>query len=163
MRDASRLAARQAKKGGLPNALFVLAACENLPAELDGRVDEMRITLPWGSLLRGAICAEPWLVDGMHRLLRPCAEVRMLLSVTERDATMGLPVLDAGSLDGLAHTYRTLGFKPLEVRAASLEDARESRSSWVRRLDIPRRRTAWWLRLRSPEPYAGTAGGGGDV
>jgi hypothetical protein len=163
MRDASRLAARQPNKDGLRNALFVLAAAEHLPSELDGRVDELRITLPWGSLVRGAVCAEPWLVDGMHRLLRPGAVVKVLLSVMERDAAMGLPSLDAGSLDVLAGTYRTLGFTPLEARAATFEDIRESGSSWARRLDIPRSRPAWWLRLGVPEPTPGTAGGGGDV
>jgi 16S rRNA (adenine(1408)-N(1))-methyltransferase len=163
MRDASRLAARQPKKGGLPNALFVLAAAENLPSELDGRVDELWITLPWGSLLRGAVCAEPWLVDGMHRLLRPGAEVGMLLSVTQRDASMGLPVLDAGSIHALATTYRTFGFTPLDARAATLEDVRESGSSWARRLDIPRSRPAWRLRLRVLDQTAGTTGGGREV
>ena len=163
MRDASRLAARQPRRGGLPNALFVLAAAEALPVELDGRVDELRIMLPWGSLLRGAICAEPWLVDGMHRLLGPAAESLMLLSVTERDAAMGLPVLDLQSLDALAGIYGTLGFTLLEARAATAEDVRDSGSGWARRLDIPRRRPAWWLRLRAPGPPAGTAGGGGDV
>jgi hypothetical protein len=47
--DPSRRATR---KRALPNALFVVAdACAAL-RELHGRIDELRITLPWGSLLR---------------------------------------------------------------------------------------------------------------
>ena len=161
MRDASRLAARQPRKGGLPNTLFVLAAAESLPVELQGRVDELQIVLPWGSLLRGAVCVEPWLVDAMHRILRPGAEICMLLSVTERDAVMGLPALSVESLDAFAARYLALGFTPIEARAATLDDVQRAGSGWARRLDIPRRRPAWWLRLRAPDQRAGTAGGGG--
>ncbi len=47
--DASRRAAR---RGGLPNALFLVGdARESLDA-LRGRLAEVRIVLPWGSLLR---------------------------------------------------------------------------------------------------------------
>ncbi len=47
--EASRRAAR---KGGLPNARFFIADAREALELLQGRVDELRITLPWGSLLR---------------------------------------------------------------------------------------------------------------
>ena len=161
MRDASRLAARQPTKGGLPNALFVLAAAEYLPPELADRIDELRITLPWGSLLRGAACAEPWLVEALHRVLRPGAEVRLLLSVTDRDATVGLPALDAAALARLAARYCAGGLDPVEVRPVTSTDVRETGSGWARRLDIPRSRAAWWLRLRAPVSAGGSPAGEG--
>ncbi len=43
---------RKPAKGGAPNALFVQAAIEDLPAELDGVADEIHVHFPWGSLLR---------------------------------------------------------------------------------------------------------------
>jgi hypothetical protein len=46
-REASRRAARRA-----PNALFLVADAAAALAGLHGRLDEVRITLPWGSLLR---------------------------------------------------------------------------------------------------------------
>lgn len=149
MRDASRLAARRTDRGGLPNALFVLAAAENLPVELNGRVSELSITLPWGSLLRGTVCAEPWLADAIRRIVRPGGEVRLLLSVTERDAAMGLPTLDPTSVEALARAYGGCGLEPIEWRAATAEDVRQTDSTWARRLEIPRHRLAWWLRLRA--------------
>jgi 16S rRNA (adenine(1408)-N(1))-methyltransferase len=65
MSEASRRAARKPGKGGLPNALFVVAAAESLPCELDGLVDAVTIQLPWGSLLRSVLVREPWLLDGL--------------------------------------------------------------------------------------------------
>ena len=48
MAEASRRAARQPRKGGLSNALFVAAAAEALPPELDGRAHAIVTTLPVG-------------------------------------------------------------------------------------------------------------------
>jgi 16S rRNA (adenine(1408)-N(1))-methyltransferase len=164
MRVASRGAARPPAKGGLPNALFVVAAAEHLPAELDGRFHELHVTLPWGSLLRAAVCAEPWLMEAAQGLVRPGGELHMLLSVTERDAATGLPMLDTESVGELAAAWAAGGFEPGEVRRATAEDVRATGSSWARRLDIPRRRHAWRLRLRRREgPAAGTSGRGADV
>jgi tRNA G46 methylase TrmB len=52
LRDVSRRAAGPVRKGGLPNALFLVGDASAALKLLYGRVDELRITLPWGSLLR---------------------------------------------------------------------------------------------------------------
>ncbi len=44
---------RKPAKGGLKNALFIQAAVEALPEELEGIADEVHIHFPWGSLLKG--------------------------------------------------------------------------------------------------------------
>jgi 16S rRNA (adenine(1408)-N(1))-methyltransferase len=53
--DASRRAAR---KGRLPNALFLIGDATTVLPLLKGRLDEVRITLPWGSLLRRVLEGE---------------------------------------------------------------------------------------------------------
>jgi tRNA G46 methylase TrmB len=50
--DALRAASRPAKKGGVSNTLFVIADAREALESLHGRIDDLRITLPWGSLLR---------------------------------------------------------------------------------------------------------------
>jgi 16S rRNA (adenine(1408)-N(1))-methyltransferase len=57
-REASRRAARPAPRGGAPNALFLVADASAALASLYGRVDELRITLPWGALLRVVVEGE---------------------------------------------------------------------------------------------------------
>jgi 16S rRNA (adenine(1408)-N(1))-methyltransferase len=51
MVEASRRAAGPARKGGLDNALFVLAAAEAPPAELWALAARVTVLFPWGSLL----------------------------------------------------------------------------------------------------------------
>ncbi len=55
MVDASRRAARQTNNGGLPNALFIAADATEPLVLLNDRVAEVRIILPWGSLLRSVL------------------------------------------------------------------------------------------------------------
>jgi tRNA G46 methylase TrmB len=50
--EASRRAARPEHKGGLSNALFLVGDASAALTVLRCGVDEVRITLPWGSLLR---------------------------------------------------------------------------------------------------------------
>jgi 16S rRNA (adenine(1408)-N(1))-methyltransferase len=58
LREASARAARPARKGGLPNALFVVGDASAALEVLGGRVAELRITLPWGSLLQRVLEGE---------------------------------------------------------------------------------------------------------
>lgn len=55
MADASR---RAAHKQELPNALFIVGDATDVLECLRNRIDEVRITLPWGSLLRRVLDGE---------------------------------------------------------------------------------------------------------
>ena len=56
--EPSRRVARPVHKGGLPNALFVVGDAWQALTTTRGRVDEVRVTLPWGSLLRAVLKGE---------------------------------------------------------------------------------------------------------
>jgi len=55
MVDASRRAARPIRKGGAPNAVFLAADATKALIPLSGQIAELRIVLPWGSLLRAIL------------------------------------------------------------------------------------------------------------
>ena len=56
-RSLQESARRAASKVGPANAIFLVGDARDALHLLAGRVDELRITLPWGSLLR-------WVLDG---------------------------------------------------------------------------------------------------
>jgi 16S rRNA (adenine(1408)-N(1))-methyltransferase len=149
MRRASHVAARRPDRGGLPNAAFAVAAAEALPHELTGRAGEVRITLPWGSLLRAAVRAEPWLFAGLARLLVPGGEAVLILSVGERDHAMGLQPLDEARITHIDRAAHAAALELVEHRAVTRADVDAAGSTWARRLAIPERRAASLLRLRS--------------
>lgn len=158
MAEASRRAARTAKRGALPRALFVVAAAEVLPRELDGRVDELTVQFPWGSLLRGLLEADPAIVGGIARVTRPGATVTLLLSVTERDrARIGRDSVDEGTFRALAPRYALHGLLLREARPATGDEIARSHSTWAKKLRAGDRRPVWLVRFGRTET-SGVAG-----
>jgi SAM-dependent methyltransferase len=82
--DAAERVARRARrapeKGGLANLALVLAPADHLPAELDGRVDEVRVDLPWGSLLTDLLRGDQALLTGIKRVLAPGGRLSIVVN-----------------------------------------------------------------------------------
>jgi 16S rRNA (adenine(1408)-N(1))-methyltransferase len=158
MATASRRAAARPSRGGLPNALFVVAAAEALPAELDGVAGLVTVHFPWGSLLRGLLGADPAIMSGLTRVLRPGATLQLLVSSTVRDRGAGAAPIQAATLDTLAESYATWGLAVTRLRPATVADVAAAHSSWGKRLGAGTRRPAWLLQAQSslrgcrPEP-----------
>ncbi len=136
MADASRKAAANSKKGGLPNALFLAESAERLPGKLVSRADLVTVVLPWGSLLRGILAAETAIVAGLRSLLRPGGALVLLLSEIDRVQMVEL-------------VNRLAGLEAFEVREATESDISQLSSGWARRLGIPARRPGWLVRLQA--------------
>jgi 16S rRNA (adenine(1408)-N(1))-methyltransferase len=157
MAESSLRAARPPRKGGLPNALFLVAAAESLPEPLRGRIDELTILFPWGSLLRAALAlddARP-AAGSIAGLLAPAGRLGILVSVDDRDR------LDVGPLtvDGavaVAERWTAHGLTVTGAGLAGEEQVAASGSTWARRLGAGRRRTVWRIELqRSGEGRGG--------
>ena len=147
---ASRRAAAKPSRGGLPNALFVVAAAEALPAELEGVADLVTVHFPWGSLLRGLLGADQATMTSQTRVLRPGATLQMLVSSTVRDRGAGVPPIQAGTLHALAASYTTWGLAVTHMRPATVADV--AHSSWGKRLGAGTRRPTWLLQARLAAP-----------
>jgi 16S rRNA (adenine(1408)-N(1))-methyltransferase len=147
MVEASRRAAAPARKGGLPNALFVVAAAESLPQELNGVADELTVQFPWGSLLRGLLCGDAAVLSGLAHVTCPGAAIMLLVSVAERDRGAGLPALDASTFGTLAPAYAANGLCLAECRPATRCELEASHSTWAKRLRAGSERAVWSVRL----------------
>ncbi|CAN5778772.1 N/A [soil metagenome] len=159
MRETSRRAARRPGAGGAPNALFLVGDATRLDGleVLAGRVDEVRVSLPWGSLARAVLDAEPSFIDRLVVLLRPGGRVRLLMSLVDRDGGLGRPPLSEGQVRRLAADLAVDRLTIREVRAATSEDVSATGSSWAKRLGVPSRRPAWLVELERPDSPSGTA------
>jgi len=156
--EASRRAARPARKGGLPNAAFAVAAAEDPPAELVGCADALTIAFPWGSLLRGALALDDEAAAGIAMLLAPGATATILLAPGPRDRLEDVPtaaeLLDPGSdaARSLGDRWQCRGLAMCGLRAATIEEVDAAHSSWARRLHAGRDpdRPVARLELRRP-------------
>lgn len=152
----SMKATRRPAKGGLPNAMFVQAAVEDLPEEFNGIADEIHIHFPWGSLLRAVATGD----DAVLRSLRRIAAPGCLL-----EAVIGLdPIRDRAELDRLGipdltgvvlHSYLipkyiSAGFEFVETKQLGPDQWATLETSWARKLTTgtDRKVTAIQFRVR---------------
>lgn len=143
---------RNPRKGGAPNVLFVEAAVENLPEELDGVADEVYVQFPWGSLLQSVATGDITVLRGIRRICAPKAVFGVVVSLDPaRDAAemkrLGVPAVSVDYIDGvLKPLYRAAGFEIRERAELSCWDGAGLISSWARRLRSSPGRTAHaWL------------------
>jgi 16S rRNA (adenine(1408)-N(1))-methyltransferase len=80
MRPTAARAARKPAKGGQPNALFVWASAEAVPAELTG-VTEVHSLMPWGSLLRALVEPDEAVLRGIAAVCAPGATFLITLNL----------------------------------------------------------------------------------
>ena len=104
---------------------------ERLPAELGELATEVTVHFPWGSLLRGLLGAEPAVLVPIAYLLRPQAELRILLSATARD---GHAELTPALFERNAADYAECGLELRSARVATPSEIAASRSTWAKRL-----------------------------
>ena len=112
--------------------LFVVARIEDAPFELDAAADRITVTLPWGSLLRGLVLADPAVVGPLARLAKPGAGVETIISIEERDAAIGVAPAD---LERIAHrraAFAAAGLVLENARAVTATDV--ASTTWGKRL-----------------------------
>ncbi len=133
-------ATRKIAKGGLPNVLFVQAAVENLPEELNETADELHIHFPWGSLLRAVVGGDENVLQSLRRICVPDCFVEIVIGIhEERDKLeierLRLPQLSPNYLeDVLMPKYEMAGFEIQESGILNFSDWSKLETSWARRL-----------------------------
>jgi len=149
MADASRRAAANPGRGGLTNAMFLAAPAEDMPGPLVGRADLVTVALPWGSLLRTFITPDAAGIRRIASLLRVDGVMDLLVSATERDAAAaGITLSNANDARRLVAALGAAGLEVVECRPAVESDVERLSSAWGKRLGIPARREAWFLRAK---------------
>ena len=147
----SMKATRKLNKGGLPNAMFVQAAVEDLPEEFDGVADEIHIHFPWGSLLRAVAVGNPGILASMRRIAVPGGVLEIVIGIDpDRDGTelnrLGIPDLSHRYIQNvLAEKYESSGFKIKKHGELERSDWSKLETSWARKLQVNKDRTVLYL------------------
>ncbi len=143
MRRASARAAARPARGGLPNVLFLWAAAEDLPSDLDGVAGEIHVLMPWGSLLRGVLAPDEAILGNLARVAAPRAGLLVTLNLhawqppVPEVAGIAEPTPDS-ALSGLAGTYQRAGWRLTGARYLSPDEVEALATSWTRRLGSSR-------------------------
>jgi 16S rRNA (adenine(1408)-N(1))-methyltransferase len=131
---------RKPAKGGLPNVLFLQAAVEDLPSELDGVADEVHVHFPWGSLLGAVANGDESVLSNLRRICSADALLEIVIGFDPvRDvAELGrlqVPSLSFEYIDSfLAPRYANAGFAIIERGLLAQSEWTSVQTSWARRL-----------------------------
>ena len=146
---------RKPSKGGSPNVLFIQAAVEDLPPELDGVADEVHVHFPWGSLLRAFATGDVPLLQNVRRICSPGALLEVVIGLDPmRDRSeierLGLPDLKPDAIDqALAPRYAAAGFEIFERGLRLASEWPEFNTSWAKRLQGNENRPITFLIARA--------------
>lgn len=131
---------RKPAKGGLPNVLFLQAAVEDLPSELDGVAGEVHVHFPWGSLLGAIATGNEAVLRNLRRICSADALLEILIGFDPvRDVLelkrLGIPSLSLDYMDSfLAPRYEKSGFSIIDRGVLPQSEWASVQSSWARRL-----------------------------
>jgi len=146
---------RKPAKGGLSNVLFIQAAVEDLPSELNGVADEVHVHFPWGSLLRAVAAGDLEALRNLRRICLPRAVLEVIVGLDpERDSSeierLGLPALTIEHIDSaLAAEYKNAGFEIFERGVMASSEWPEFQTSWAKRLKGNTNRTLIYIIARA--------------
>lgn len=124
----------------MANALFVQAAVESLPEELNGIASEVLVQFPWGSLLRAVVAGDEVVIRNLRRICLSPALLHVTLGIDlDKDSRewqrLGLPEISIGYVSTvLAARYLKAGLRIVEAKQISMGDVDDLHTSWARRL-----------------------------
>jgi 16S rRNA (adenine(1408)-N(1))-methyltransferase len=151
----SMRATRNPSKGGLPNALFVQAAVEDLPSEFDAVADEIHIHFPWGSLLYAVTAGSQDVLRALRRIAAAGCVLEIVIGIdVERDRSE----IERLQLPELSEAYLTQTLKPrLEAAGFGLitygfldkHEWLQLDTSWARKLGGSRARKVIYMTMHA--------------
>jgi 16S rRNA (adenine(1408)-N(1))-methyltransferase len=147
----SMKATRKPDKAGLPNALFIQAAVEDLPAELNGTADEVHVHFPWGSLLKAIALGDIVTLLSIRRIAAPYCNLEVIIGIDpQRDRSevqrLGIPELTPEFIKlELERRYLNAGLELIEYRILEHSEWSKLETSWARKLTPNEGRKATYL------------------
>jgi 16S rRNA (adenine(1408)-N(1))-methyltransferase len=146
---------RKPEKGGASNVLFIQAAIEDLPSELDGVADEVHVHFPWGSLLRAMATGDFAVLENLRRICSRGALLEVVIGLDPvRDRAemerLGVASLTLEFIDSrLTPDYAAAGFEVIERGIILGSEWPEFNTSWAKRLKGNERRPITYLIARA--------------
>jgi 16S rRNA (adenine(1408)-N(1))-methyltransferase len=140
MAGVARRASAKPSRGGVPNALFLVASAEALPPALSSKASMVTVNFPWGSLLRTLVLPDPGGLRVVVGLLEPggCLIALLNASVTDdRDygERLGLPPLEGAHIDQrLVPGWQESGLDGVSWHRLGPDEEPAHHTTWGRRL-----------------------------
>jgi 16S rRNA (adenine(1408)-N(1))-methyltransferase len=140
MAEVARRASAKPSRGGVANALFLVASAEALPPALSSRASVVTVNYPWGALLRTLVQPDPDGLRAVVGLLEPGGRLIALLNASVTDdrdygERLGLPPLEAAHIDErLVPGWLESGLDGVSWHRLEPDEEPAHHTTWGRRL-----------------------------
>ncbi len=153
LQKISLKAAAKREKGGLENVYFVLGSIEALPTELNHRVNQVFINLPWAGLLEKVIKVEPTAWGTIARICQSGAFIDVLIGYDEVQEAgvkdrLNLPEIFSDHIAVMAIKLEGVGFELVESEEVDATVLKDYPSSWAKKLLYSKDRKFYFLRIK---------------
>lgn len=151
MRKYSAKAAKKPEKGGLKNVMYVVCNADDLPEILESKVDKIFINLPWGSLRDGIIKGKHDLLEGIRRISKVNANLKIYISycsIYEKQEIENrqLPELNLVYLNNeLKSKYKSYDISIKNVSILGNEALKKIETKWAKKLGFGRERNIFYI------------------
>lgn len=145
---------KRPSRGGLPNALFVLADIDNLPMELTNSVNQIFILFPWGSLLRAIVNVEKQAWSNLHRVCQKGAILDIVFGYDKNKdirevRNLNLPLLDEHYVKRkMIPEIERLGFTISKIEIVGSMSIKNLPTTWAKKLSQRKDRKYYYLHLQ---------------
>ncbi|MDQ2086443.1 16S rRNA (adenine(1408)-N(1))-methyltransferase NpmA [Herbivorax sp. ANBcel31] len=153
MTEFSSKSIKKPAKGGITNALYVIAAAEDLPCQLDNKADNIYINLPWGSLLEGVVKGNSVILNNVVKIAKPPkADVEIWFTYNNLHeagemSRRELPNLSVEYIkSNLIPIYQSCGIDIVETDIVTNEDLKKFDTQWSKRLGFGRARDVFRIK-----------------
>ena len=141
MAGSAARASSKPSRGGVENAVFVLASLERLPSALEQLAGEVSVNFPWGSLLRAVGAPEHEGMQRIARLLRRGGSLTALLNADAAEQERHAERLSLPPLEDPEHVesklvagWQQAGFENVQWRRLEPGESPPTRTTWGQRL-----------------------------
>jgi 16S rRNA (adenine(1408)-N(1))-methyltransferase len=140
MADVARRSSAKPSRGGVPNALFLVASAETLPAVLLSKASLVSVNYPWGSLLRTLVLPDAAGLRAVVSLLQPGGRLIALLNASVTDdrdygERLGLPPLEDAHIEQrLVPGWQESGLEAVSWHRLEPNEEPIHHTTWGRRL-----------------------------
>ena len=140
MAEVARRASAKLTRGGVANALFLVASAEALPSALSSKASLVSVNYPWGGLLRTLVQPDPAGMRALVGLLQPGGRFVALLNASVTDdrdyrERLGLPPLEDAHVDErLVPGWEESGLVDVSWHRLGTDEEPAHHTTWGRRL-----------------------------
>lgn len=153
MMEFSTKTIKKPSKGGIANAIYIIAAAEKLPQKLHNIADKIYVNLPWGSLLEGVVKGSAVILNNIVNIAKPPkshVEIWFTYNNLHEAGEMSrreLPPLSVEYIkDTLSPIYKSCGIDIIEIDVVNNDDLKKFDTQWSKRLGFGRARDVFRIR-----------------